>query len=154
MVAHGFQNRDRHESVELVVGYDGAVLAWHAKHTGQDPLAIQSGTFVAIGLALSDNLIASVLYTRYRYADIEIHIHSTDKRWCTRRTLRYIFTYPFLQLGCRRVSAVTDPANTAVCHFLKRIGFIEEGRKRQALPNGNDELMLGMLREECKWVVL
>lgn len=115
-------------------------------------MAVQSGTFAAIGLALGDNLIASVLYTRYRGTDIEVHIHSTDKRWCNRRTLRYIFTYPFVQLGCRRVSAVTDPANPAVCHFLKRIGFIEEGRKRQSLPGNKDEIMLGMLREECKWV--
>jgi hypothetical protein len=34
---------------------------------------------------------------------------------------------------------------------LKRIGFVEEGRLRQALPHG-DLLILGMTRQECRWI--
>ena len=151
MVEDRLQSGDSQEAVGLLIGDDEAVIRWHTEQTGQNPLSIQTGTFVTIGITLRDKLIASVLFSRYRWPDIEVHIHSTDPRWCNRRTLRAIFNYPFKQLNCTRVTAVTDPANQAVCQFLERVGFKEEGRQRQALPSG-DSLLLGMLKNECKWV--
>ena len=151
MAANRLQSRDSQEAIGLLAGQDIRVLSWHTKHTGQNPLAIQTGTFTTLGITKGDKIIASVLYTRYRWPDVEVHIHSIDAAWCNRRTLRAIFDYPFNQLKCKRVTAVTDPANLAVCHFLKRVGFSEEGRQKQALPTG-DALLLGMLSEECKWV--
>lgn len=151
MAANRLPRRDSQEVIGLLAGADVRVLDWHAKHTGQNPLAIQTGTFTTLGITKGDNIIASVLYTRYRWPDLEMHMYSSTPKWCNKRVLKAMFSYPFKQLNCRRVTAVTDPANPAVCHFLERLGFKEEGRQRHGLPNG-DALLLGMLREECKWV--
>lgn len=83
---------------------------------------------------------------------MEIHIHTTNKRWCNKRVLRHIFYYPFVQMRCRRVSIETDPANPAVVKFMERIGFVHEGVKRKSSDRETDMLQMGMLREECKWV--
>jgi RimJ/RimL family protein N-acetyltransferase len=149
MAADRLPSRDSEEPVKLLFGADAEVMAWHMVNNGQRGLP---DTYSAIGITLRDKIIASVVYTRYRWPDIEIGIHSIDSRCCNRRTLKAIFSYPFVQLKCTRVSAVTDPANSAVCHFLRRLGFTDEGRLRKASPQGDDYLLLGMLREECKWV--
>ena len=148
MAEDRLSGRGRKEPVKLLYGADNAVMQWHLQQTQQN---VSPDSYSAIGVTLRDKLIASVIYTRYRWPDIEIGIHSVDKRWCNRRTLRYIFGYPFIQLKCKRVTAVTDPAVPAVCIFLKRIGFVEEGRLRDVYPTG-DGLILGILRGECKWI--
>lgn len=141
-------SRSREENVIVLYGADRMVMEWHLLRIGQRAMP---DSYSAIGISLGDKLIASVLYTRYRWPDVEIGIHTIDKRWCNRRTLRHIFHYPFVQLKCRRVTAATDPAKPAVCSFLKRIGFTIEGRLRDGLPEG-DLLVLGMTRDECRWL--
>lgn len=149
MAANRLSCRDSEKTIDILYGADKWVMAWHLYKTGQ--MHIKPDSYRAIGITLDDKLIASVLYTRYKWPDIEIGINTIDKRWCNRRTLRHIFSYPFNQLQCRRVTAVTDPATPAVCSFLNRIGFTQEGRLRHATPDG-DLLILGMTRDECRWI--
>ena len=150
MATNRLQNEARHPTVELVYGADAFIWEWHCSQGKLVPQSYKI-TDAIIGIQIDGKIIGSVIYSRYRPPDIEIGIYTIDKRWCNKRVLSAIFDYPFNQLQCKRVTAQTDPANPAVCNFLKRIGFIEEGRLRQALPHG-DALVLGMLRHECRWV--
>lgn len=137
------------EPVKILYGKSHEIMAWHLNRTRQK--IDRADNYAALGITLDDKIIASVIYTRYVWPDVIIGIESTDPKWCNRRTLNHIFSYPFVQLDCRRVTAITDPATPAVCHFLERLGFVKEGRLQQALPQG-DALILGMLRDTCMWV--
>lgn len=148
MAENRLQSEDGRQAVEVLYGEDALVMGWHMAHFCQEGTP---DNYHAVGITLGGILIASVIYSRYRHPDVEIHIMSTDKRWCTRRTLRHIFNYPFIQLECNRVTAHTDPAVPAVCNFLQRIGFVKEGLIREGSADG-DVLLLGMLRRECRWI--
>ena len=105
----------------------------------------------AIGLE-DDGLLAVVVYNLYSGADIAMHIAAVPgARWMTRSFLRAVFRYPFVQLECRRVSGFVPASNAAALRFDRHLGFVDEGRMREALPNGEDVIVLGMLKRECRW---
>ena len=151
MAENGPEREPDNESLGILYGDPEAVWRWHIQYTGQEYEGIRS-IVAAIGITKGDKLIGSVIYSRYRPPDIELHIHTVDRRWCNRRTLRAIFSFPFLQLGCGRCTAITDPANPAVVNLLERIGFVREGIQRKASTRHTDLYAMGMLREECKWI--
>ena len=57
-----------------------------------------------------------------------------------------------MQLGCRRVTGYVPAANARARRLDEHLGFVYEGRLREALPDGQDVLVLGMLRRECRWL--
>lgn len=128
---------------------DPIVWHWHCRHTGLIPANTEA--MICMGITKKDAIIGSVIYHRFRWPDIEIGIHTTDPGWCTKRILREIFSYPFLRLDCKRVTATTDPSKPEVCKFIERLGFVHEGRLRNALPHG-DLLIMGMQRGQCRWI--
>lgn len=103
----------------------------------------------AIGLE-DDGLLAVVVYNLYSGADIAMHIAAVPgRRWMTREFLRVAFRYPFVQLGCRRVSGYVPASNTDAQRFDEHLGFVREGLMRHALPD-DDIIVYGMLREEAR----
>ena len=133
----------------LLVDYDGTVARWVSGQLG----IADFGPCVAIGIIQDDELIAGSVFTSYREASIEISFASTTPRWCTRSTLRgAVFWYPFEQLGCHRLTAMTRSKATSVRKFLRHLGFTEEGVMRRALLDGDDVVIHGILREECRWL--
>ena len=127
---------------------DPVVWHWLKMTSGQH---IEPATCMLMGVVKDDDIIGAVLYHRFRWPDIEMGIYTTDKSWCTRNILKSMFSYPFFQLGCARVTAVTDPSKPEVCKFIERLGFVREGRLRNALPHG-DQIIFGMTRDECRWI--
>jgi len=66
---------------------------------------------------------------------------------------RLIINYGFEQLNLHRISSSAFAFNERSIKLHKRLGFVEEGRLRQAtFKNGqyHDRLQFGMLREEWK----
>lgn len=106
----------------------------------------------AIGLEDDGELLAVVVYNLYSGADIAMHIAAVPgRRWMTREFLRVAFRYPFVQLGCRRVSGFVPASNFDALRFDLHLGFVREGLMREALENGEDVIVLGMLERECRW---
>ena len=104
----------------------------------------------AIGLEDDGELLAVVVYNLYSGADIAMHIAAVPgRRWMTREFLRVAFRYPFVQLGCRRVSGYVPASNTDAQRFDEHLGFVREGLMRHALPD-DDIIVYGMLREEAR----
>jgi RimJ/RimL family protein N-acetyltransferase len=56
-----------------------------------------------------------------------------------------------VQLGVQRVTGYVPASNAAALRFDRHLGFVEEGRLREALPGGEDVIVLGMLKRECRW---
>jgi RimJ/RimL family protein N-acetyltransferase len=104
----------------------------------------------AIGLEEDGELLAVVVFNLYSGADIAMHIAAVPgRRWMTREFLRVAFRYPFVQLGCRRVSGYVPASNADAQRFDEHLGFRREGLMRHALPD-DDIIVYGMLREEAR----
>lgn len=99
--------------------------------------------------ARDGRLIAGIVYERYTN-DRDIHMHvAAEGRWATSDFLEHAFSYPFITLGCERVTGfVSDPAKQK---FYEVLGFTVEGRLRRALPDG-DLVIVGMLKDECRYI--
>lgn len=108
--------------------------------------------YQAIGWERRGALIAVVIFNSYSGVDISMHVRAIPgKRWLTREALRAAFRYPFIQLGCRRVTAEVPSRNTAALSFDKALGFQYEGTKRDGTVD-DDIVILGMRRSECRWL--
>jgi RimJ/RimL family protein N-acetyltransferase len=106
----------------------------------------------AIGLEEDGEPIAAVVYNQFSGADISMQVAAMPgRRWMTREFLRTVFRYPFVQLGCRRVSGFVPATNTDAQRFDEHIGFVREGLMREALETGEDVIVYGMLERECRW---
>lgn len=65
-----------------------------------------------------------------------------------------MFGIAFKAMGCRRISLLVDKSNAASLNFVKKLGFQQEGILRSFRENGEDCYILGMLKDECKWLKL
>lgn len=91
-----------------------------------------------------------VAYDAFTKHDCQMHF-AGDKGWVSRQLVRAAFAYPFRQLGLSRVTGLVDERNERVLAMDKKMGFKEEGRVRAALGD-RDLILLGMLREECRYL--
>lgn len=138
----------RSNATQIIAGHDVAVAEWVRRHFGHE---VEWGPCAAVGIARDGELIAGVVFNNFRWPSIEASIASTRPDWASRRNLAAIFAYPFRQLDCRRVGALTEVTNQPVRAFLCRLGFRQEGICRDALVSG-DAVIFGMIRAECRWL--
>jgi hypothetical protein len=137
---------------KVLADNDERVARWVADRLPR--LELGSTPYTAIGLVgPTGHLVAGVVYDTYIGTSIDMHVAAVPgKRWMTRKFLGEAFRYPFLQLGVRRVTGRVAADNAAAIEFDTRLGFQLEGRVRQLLDDGQDLLIFGMLREECRWL--
>lgn len=136
-------------STLVVYGYDKSVAAWASQHLGR-PIGGDMPRSLAV--YRGGEIIAAVIFSEYKHPDIHASIVSTTPAWATRRTLRHILRYPFVQLGCKRVTAVTEATNQPAREFLCRLGFRQEGVHTDATPSG-DAVSYGLLaRDAARWL--
>lgn len=110
---------------------------------------------LTFGFALKGKMIGGLIFHNYRPRhEIWWTVYSVDKRWCNRRMLKIMFGIAFKAMGCRRISLLVDKSNAASLNFVKKLGFQQEGILRSFRENGEDCYILGMLKDECKWLKL
>lgn len=147
MATHRLQAGTRIEPVSILFGYDREIAAWVGDRLDCDfPVDSRS-----LGFIRNNKIIGGVVFHNYRGSNIEASIASISPRWATKNVLRIIFSYPFVQLGAHRLTALTDAGNQPVRVFLERLGFVHEGTMREAHPE-DDAAIYGMLSHECKWI--
>lgn len=108
--------------------------------------------YQAIGHEKGGELIAGVVFNFQTECDIVMHI-AAGGPWLTREYAHAIFSYPFVQLGVRRVSAFPKASDKAVCGLLEALGFVREGTMAHMYPD-DDAAVYGLLRESCRYVRL
>lgn len=106
----------------------------------------------AIAVLKDKEIVAVVIYGHYNGCDIHMSVASTHPSWCSKKILELLFSYPFLQLGVKRVTAITSENNHHTVKFLKKLGFIQEGRHPQAMPDGSDSLSFGLMKKNCRFI--
>jgi RimJ/RimL family protein N-acetyltransferase len=138
---------------ELIHGQDRVMAAWAAErieHLNLDRM----GPYVAIGVALPGRgLIAACLFHTYRPlphgADIELSYAADSPLWATRSTIRGLLAYPFIQLGCARVTTMHAGENVRAQRVIQGLGWRREGIARRAHDGRDDLHIFGLLREEA-----
>lgn len=131
----------------LLYGHPG-IAAWAGRQLG-----IQDwGPCQSIGVMARGNLVAAAVFHQYRHPNIEISFVTVDKRWATPQTVRGIMRYPFIQLGCKRLTAITSDKNHPTREFLCRLGFVQEGYHPDAFES-SDAVTYGLLRAAAaRWL--
>ena len=132
----------------LILGWNRELARWAGERIGVDDF----GPCVAIGVAHKGEIVAAAVYNQYRHPNIQVTFVTSSPRWASPGAIRSILAYPFLQLKCKRVTAVTEATNQPARAFLCRLGFREEGVHPDALPSG-DAVTYGLLvRDAVRWL--
>jgi RimJ/RimL family protein N-acetyltransferase len=126
------------------------VMRWVAERTDE-----QDGykLFTAIGLEVDGELVAGTVYNMRAGSNILAHVASDGSRhWLTAPYLAACFRYPFLQLGCSRITGLVRADNVDAQRFDEHLGFKREGQLRAACTDGTDLIVYGMLKSECRFI--
>jgi RimJ/RimL family protein N-acetyltransferase len=136
--------------MRLLFGHDRELARWAAAripHMGADA---DFGPCAALGVVGEDGrLLGAVVFSSYypRYRSIEISFAAASPRWLTLRLVRQILAYPFTQLDCIRVTAVTPKRERRARRFIEDFGFKREGLVRKGF-GGDDAVVYGLLKAE------
>lgn len=132
----------------LLFGRDRELSLWAGDRIGIKDF----GPCAAIGVAHRGSIVAAAIYNNYRPPNIEVTFVTSSPRWASPGAIRAILAYPFKQLGCKRITAVTEASNQPARAFLCRLGFRQEGIHPDALPTG-DAVTYGLLRKDAaRWI--
>jgi len=112
-----------------------------------------TGGMQGLGLEKNGELVAGVLYEGFNGVNAWMHVGATPgKRWMTKTFLRAAFVYPFVQLGCKRVSGYVEASNMVAREFDEHLGFKQEAVLRGAASDGGDVILYVMRKEDCPYV--
>jgi len=73
------------------------------------------------------DIMGVAIFHNYRQNDIEITFITATPRWATLGNIRGILRYPFIQLGVKRMTAITNKSNKKARKFMTGLGFVLEG---------------------------
>ena len=120
------------------------IARYVARKTGQ---LKNPGPFSAVGLINQDEeLVAGVVFTGYDHPTILMHI-AAEKM--TPGFVVAIMHYPFVQLGCKRVTGLIAKSNKASRRFAEHLGANLEGTMKDASPRG-DVCVYGLLEKAAR----
>ncbi len=106
----------------------------------------------AIGVVANGTIIGGVTYSQFTGTDMLCGVASSSPKWLSRDVLRQLFSYPFEQEGCGRISAIVGVNNKRSLRLIRGLGFTQEGVIRKAMGDGSDGIFFGLLKEECRWI--
>jgi RimJ/RimL family protein N-acetyltransferase len=114
----------------------------HFSGWGSDPKAI--------GYEVEGVIKGGVVYTNYTPANVFASI-ALDAP-INRRFLYAIFYNPFVVWNVRHLSCAIEESNAKSIKLCSNMGFIQEGRLRESAINGEDVILMGMLKSECRFL--
>lgn len=124
---------------------------------GIDSVSDLGPHFIALGILKDRKPIGGVVFTEYRKmphgSDIRIFAAGLPGTpWMTKKTLHDVFSIPFRQLDCIRVTSIVSEKNRASADLQPRLGFRREGVARRGADGKTNAIIFGMLKTECKWL--
>lgn len=109
-------------------------------------------TAMCIGFGDEKRLLGAVVYTDYNGYNMHASIAvEPQSNWANRRVLKALFSYPFKDNNCIRLTALCAKRNKASRSMVERMGFKYEGNMRRGFET-DDLIAYGMLKEECPWL--
>lgn len=107
--------------------------------------------FKSLAAIEAGEIVGAVVYDAFTPFECCIHVR-LDKPGCKSQwVLEQVFSYPFHQLGLKRLTGLVGASNEKGQQLCTWLGFTPEGRKANALGD-EDELIYGLTRENCRWL--
>jgi hypothetical protein len=107
----------------------------------------------AIGWGTLDDIRAVAVYERWTGSDCCVHLVSDQRPgWLARRFIAAGFSYPFIVGRLRRLTGLVPASNFRALRLNEHFGFRREGALRAGADDGGDMIVMGMLREECRFI--
>lgn len=132
----------------LIFGADRELKLWAGQRLG----IADFGPTVTIGVARTGKIVAVALFNNYHVPNILITFVTSTPRWASKHAIRGILRYPFVQLECKRVTAITEVTNQPARAFLCRLGFKQEGHHPDWFSSG-DGVSYGLLaKDAARWI--
>ena len=103
----------------------------------------------AIGLTKDDEIIAGVIFERYNGESLWVHIAAEGR--LTPAFIRAICNYAYIDCDVNKTIATVSSGNVKSIRFVENMGFIEEGRVRDAAPDG-DIIIYTMSKANCRFI--
>lgn len=103
--------------------------------------------FRGLVVTRGESVIGAIIFNNYDERDI--HFTCVMNQPISMRDARIVARYVFVQLGCRRCTAVTSELNLAARRALLQLGFQFEGRLHDHYDEA-DGLIYGLLRSKQK----
>jgi RimJ/RimL family protein N-acetyltransferase len=129
------------------------LVSYVAKRTGIEPFDLVGPYwFEALAAVERNKIVGAVIYTNHRHPSVETH-WAGDVGWLTRQNLKGIFSYPFHELGVKRVTGIIRKRNKRARAIAERIGFRLEG----VHENGFEDCAAcsyGLTPNRCRWITL
>ncbi|QQE35008.1 GNAT family N-acetyltransferase [Agrobacterium tumefaciens] len=107
----------------------------------------------AIGVRSDEGLHGVVVFDSFTTTGCWVSVVSDGgRKWITRELIIRVFAYPFIQLDYPRLNSFVSVNNADAIRFNEHFGFQREGVLREAGESGEDLIVYGMLRRECRWL--
>lgn len=126
------------------------VAHWTAERIPFVGVGENFGPCSTMGVLDSEGLMAAgAVYHAYRpaFRGLEISFAMRPGFYLSRSAISALLRYPFAELNCVRVTAVTPLKATSTRQFLEKLGFKREGVLRRAFGT-DDAVVYGMLAKE------
>ena len=135
---------------DILYGADAQVARWVAERIPGYRIAPDVR---ALGVVRDGALIAATTYENFNGVHIEASIAAEPgSGWASRKVMRHLFGYPFVQLGVQAISLTVAANNLPSLNLVTKMGFKPEALIRLAAPDGGDIVVFKMWRDECKWI--
>lgn len=145
----------------FVFGRDDLLLEWAARqvphmHGGREMFGAAKAIGICTGPDLTDRLLAVVAYHCYDpiYRTCQVSAVASSPRWATRRNLREVLAFPFLQYGCNVVWTATPHTLSRVIGFNKAIGFRQEATLAERFGPGLHAVICRMTLKDYRRIYL
>lgn len=135
--------------MRLLFGHDQIVSHWVAKHIPH--MASDFGPSSAIGVIdESGNPMAGVVFHDYQptYGTIQLSAAAENPRWATKKIIKAILGYPFLELKVHKVWTATQHGNLRAIKFNKGIGLTQEATLKDHFGTGCHAVICRMLMKD------
>ena len=126
---------------------DELVVPWVAERIlGYSPEDFEPCS--TLGISVNGVLTAGLIFNNYRKKSHDIHltIAADSAGWISRSSLRTIFEYVFIQLGCIRLTVTIAKKNKRARRLAEGLGFEFEGKLRKGFDGVQDCIIYGMLQ--------
>lgn len=133
----------------FTVNHRRNAIAWVLHQHLNVQLNYMVNTFDEILELRQGNTTVGIIAVNFSKFETYVDIYAPGCQF-TRTVLRDIFTHLFKKSS--RLTAIVSSENTKCRDFMRRLGFIQEGIKRQAFDGVADEIHFGMLITDCKWL--
>jgi hypothetical protein len=114
----------------------------HFSGWGSDPRAV--------GYEVDGELKGGVVYTNFSPGNVVASV-AMDAPF-TRKYLYAIFYNPFIAWKVRHMTCMVEESNVKSLKLCRHLGFVDRGRLPESAVNGEDVIILGMLKRECRWI--